>query len=499
MFKGIKIFVSRFGKKPLVRPVKKRVVVRKTVPVKKARPAKKKGVVKKPVVNQFLREKELKLVKLLGEVNQREKEIEGKSSALNEKERYLRERERGVSARERELQSKRSEIEVLRKKQLTTLEKIAVLSRDEARSKLIKTVEKDLAVWQAKKIEEAKEAIKANSEELGREILAESLRHGVTDFVAEYTVSSIQLTNENIKGKIIGREGRNIRAFEKATGVELELDESNEVRLSSFDSVRREVAKIALQKLVKDGRIQPSRIEEVVAQTKAQMDKILLEEGKRICQAVGVYHLPVEIIKMVGKFKYRFSYGQNLAIHTIEETKIGIAIARELRADVKIVRLGCLLHDIGKVIADEDGSHVEVGVNFLKRFRFPPKVLACVEQHHEDKPFSCVESAIVWIADAASGSRPGARYQAHEEYLKRMTQVEEIVRSFAGVKDVAAYQAGREIRVIVEPKEVSDDQLAVLINKISRQLDEEAKWAGQIKITGIREVRASATVTARRS
>ena len=222
-----------------------------------------------------------------------------------------------------------------------------------------------------------------------------------------------------------------------------------------------------------------------------------MEEGKKICQAVGVYNLPTEIIKTIGKYKYRFSFGQNLAVHTIEETKIGVAIAHELKADVKVVRLGCLLHDIGKVITDEEGSHVQVGVDFLKRFRLPEKVIACVAEHHEDRPFSSVESAIVWIADAASGSRPGARYQAHEEYLKRMTHIEETVKSFEGVKDVAAYQAGREIRVIVEPEKISDDELTILVHKIAEKLDEEAKWAGQIRITAIRETRAAVTAPLR--
>ena len=233
----------------------------------------------------------------------------------------------------------------------------------------------------------------------------------------------------------------------------------------------------------------------MVAQTRKQMDKILLEEGKKICQAVGVYHLPIDLVKMIGRYKYRFSYGQNLAQHTIEETKIGVALAHELKADVKIVRLGCLLHDIGKVVTDEEGSHVQLGVDLLKRYRLPEKVIACVAEHHEDKPFSCLESVIVWIADAASGSRPGARYEAHEQYLKRMENIEEIVRSFKGVADVAAYQAGREVRVIVKPEEVSDEELTVLVQKIAEKLDDEAKWAGQIKVTAIRETRATAIAT----
>lgn len=451
------------------------------------------------ILSRKLKEKELELVKLLESANAREKELDRKRRVLDEREEYLRRREQRIEDREKEVLRRQKEIEKLYRKQIESLEQIAGLTREEAKKAIFEEVEKKLTSWIAKKTEEAREQLKANEEELAREILLDAIRHGVTDYVAEYTVSTVSLPSEDVKGKIIGREGRNIRAFERATGVEVELDEGNEIRLSSFDSIRREVAKIALQKLIRDGRIQPSRIEEVVRQTKSQMDKILLEEGKRICQEVGVYHLPTELVKTIGKYKYRFSYGQNLAVHTIEETKIGVALANELKADTKIVRLGCLLHDIGKVIADEEGSHVQIGVDFLRKFNLPDKVIACVAEHHEDKPFSSYESVIVWIADAASGSRPGARYQAHEEYFKRMTEIEEKVKSFEGVEDVAAYQAGREIRVVVDPQKISDEQLSVLIQKISEKLEEESKWAGQIKVTAIRETRETATVVPSRA
>jgi len=469
--------------------------IRKTPPVRKApRPSQ-----PKPKKAGALRQKEIELVKALERVSLKEKEIKIKQTSLDEKEDYLRKKERSLDLQHKDVFKKREEVESLRQRQLATLERLAGLTKQEAKGLITREAERNLATWAARKIEETKEVIKSREEELSQEILAEALRHGANDYVAEYTVSTVSLPDEGVKGKIIGREGRNIRAFEKATGVELELDEGNEIRLSSFDSVRREIARIALEKLVRDGRIQPLKIEQIVTQTKGQMDRILLEEGKRICQAVGVYHLPVEIVKMIGRFKYRFSFGQNLAVHTIEEAKIGVAIAAELKADVKIVRLACLLHDIGKVVSDEEGTHVQIGVDFLRRFKLPQKVIDCVAEHHEDKPFSSVESTIVWIADAASGSRPGARYQAHEEYLKRMTNIEEIVRSFEGVADVAAYQAGREIRVVVKPEVVSDDRLTVLVQKMAEKLDEEAKWAGQIKITAIRETRAAATAPIRKS
>jgi ribonuclease Y len=302
--------------------------------------------------------------------------------------------------------------------------------------------------------------------------------------------------NEETKGRIIGQGGRNIRAFERATGVEIEIDETNEIRLSSFDAVRREIARRALEVLIKDTRIQPSRIEEVVKTVQEEMEGILLEEGKKIAEACGVFKLPVDIIKLIGRYKFRTSYGQNLGLHTIEETKIGLNIAAEIGADVEIVRLGCLLHDIGKVVSDEEGTHVEAGVAVLKRYGFSKEVVACVAEHHEDKPFSAVESVIVWIADAISGSRPGARYEPHEEYVKRLGKIESLAKSFPGVEEVFAFQAGRDVRVIVDPAEVDDDQLTILAREISKRLEKEAEYAGQIKVTAIREQKAIATTAA---
>jgi len=223
------------------------------------------------------------------------------------------------------------------------------------------------------------------------------------------------------------------------------------------------------------------------------MEEVLLEEGRRIAQDCGVFNLPVELIKLIGRYKFRTSYGQNLGIHTIEETKIGVAIANEIRANIDIVRLGCLLHDIGKVVTDEEGTHVEVGVSTLKRFGLPKEVVDSVAQHHEYKSFSSVESVIVWIADAISGSRPGARYEPHEEYVKRMSKIEEIVSKFPGVETAYAFQAGRDVRVIVKPEEVDDDALIVLSHDIASALEKEEEYGGQIKVTAIREVRTVST------
>lgn len=403
----------------------------------------------------------------------------------------LEEREKLLEKEEEKIEKSREKIQQLKTELLSKLEKVAKMTQEEAKKIVLESTEKKLSTEIAKKIREAEEEVKEKAQEKAQQILIEAMKHGAVDWTAEYSVSTIRLPDEEIKGRIIGREGRNIRTFEQATGVEIELDETLDLRLSSFDSVRREIARLALEKLIKDGRIQPGKIEEAVIQTQKQMDKILFEEGKKLCHSVSVYNLHPDLMKMLGRFKFRFSYGQNMIIHTLEETKIGLAIAEELKADINIIRLGCLLHDIGKVVTEEEGSHVQLGADLLRKYRLPKEVIACVEEHHEDKPFSSVESAIIWVADAISGSRPGARYVPHEEYLKRMTHIEEVAKSFPGVDEVAAYQAGREVRVIVKPEEVKDDELTVLAKKISEKLEEDAKWAGQIKVVVIRETRAT--------
>ncbi len=376
------------------------------------------------------------------------------------------------------------------------LEKASGLSRDEAKKWLLEELQKDLKSEISQRIRNAEERIKLEAQEKAKEILVDAMKHGATAYTAEFTISTVRVPDEDTKGRIIGKEGRNIRMFESVTGVEIELDETPEIRLSSFDSVRREIARRALTELIKDKRIQPSRIEEVVAEVKRDMDAVLLEEGKRIADEVGEYNLPVEIIKMLGKFKFRTSYGQNLALHTIEETKIGMSIARELGADVEVVRLGGLLHDIGKVATDDEGTHVQKGVEIAKRFNMPKAVTAVIAEHHEDRPFSSIESVIVWIADAISGSRPGARYEPHENYVKRMDKIEEIAGSFKGVSEALAFQAGRDVRVVVNPGEVDDDGIVILAREITKRLEKEAEYAGQIKVTVIREVRATDTTAA---
>jgi len=385
-------------------------------------------------------------------------------------------------------------LDKLRQDYLNKLEKLSGLSREEAREELMAEAQKYYSQDLAKQIEATRQDLTARSKDIAKDIIVDAMLHGATDYTAEYTVSTITLPNDSAKGSIIGQSGRNIAAFEKATGVEIEIDEGNSLKLSSFDSLRREVARRSLETLIKDGRITPTRIEEVVSHTRRQLDQVLIDEGRKICAACGVFHLDPELVAMIGRYRFRFSYGQNLGIHTIEETKIGVQIAHELGLSedtIAAIRLGCLLHDIGKIVTDEEGTHVQLGVQLLKKYSIQDIVVNAVAEHHEDKPFSSIVSRIVWVADAISGSRPGARYEPHESYVKRLTQIEDLAKSHPEVSEVYAFQAGRDVRIIVKPEAISDSELTVLVSKIRAELEKQVQYVGQIRVTAVREVRAS--------
>lgn len=404
-------------------------------------------------------------------------------------------REKSLISQNEAISKRLLDIDKLKTDLIAKLEKAAQMTRDEAKKLILTAVEEKLKAEIAQKIKEAETLIKQESDKKAREIIVDAMRHGVTDYISEYTVSTIKITDEEFKGRIIGKEGRNIRAFEMATGVDVDLDEEGVIRLSSFDSVRREIARVTLEKLIRDGRVQPVRIEELVKQTKEEIEKIMFSEGEKLCHLVGVYNLPADKITLLGRFKYRFSYGQNMIAHTLEETKIGIALANELGADVNVVRLGCLLHDIGKVITDKDGSHVQLGVELLKKNGMPQSVIDCVASHHEDIPFPSIEAVIVYIADAISGGRPGARYEDIGEYVKRLSTLEDVAKSFDGIDKAYALQAGRELRVIVDPGKLDDESAAVTANKIAQEIEKKfPTFPGQIKITLIRELRITETV-----
>ena len=384
-------------------------------------------------------------------------------------EKKLLEREEKLDSERQRIEREKEELSKKKEEYSEKLQKVSGLTAEEAKTELIRETEAKETQIIARIIKEKEEDAKRTAAKKSQEILLDSMKHGALDFIAEYTVSTVKIEDEEIKGRIIGKEGRNIRVFEQATGVDVDLDEEGIIRLSCFDSVRREIAKRALEKLLKDTRIQPFRIEEIVNQTKQEVEKVMLEEGEKIAHTAGVFNLPVELMAILGRFKFRTSYGQNLIVHTLEETKIGMHIASEIGADVNIVRLGCLFHDIGKVVEGE-GSHVKLGVELLKKFNIPEKIINCVAEHHEDKPFSSMESVIVSIADQISGARPGARFEDIEGYTKRLRDMEGIAKKYEGVDDAYAFEAGRELRVIINPGRLDDAQTLITANKIKKIL-----------------------------
>ena len=419
-----------------------------------------------------------------------EQDLRHKEEALERRTGNIEEKDRLVQGTEEKARQRLEELDKIKIQQIEKLERAAHLTREEAKKLILAAVEDNLKEEIAKHIREAEENARAEAKRQAQEIIVDAMKHGATDYVAEFTVSAVKLPDEDMKGRIIGKEGRNIRTFEQVTGVDVDLDEEGVIKLSCFDPVRREIARVALEKLMRDGRIQPGRIEELVAQVKKDIERIMYEEGVKLCHTVGVYNLPQELIAELGKFKYRFSYGQNMISHTLEETKIGVAMAHETGADVNIVRLGCLLHDIGKVITDEEGTHIELGVEFLKKHKLPQAVIDCVAQHHEDTPFTSVESMLVYIADAISGSRPGARYEDIDAYIKRLTDLEQIAKSHEGVTETFAFQAGRELRVMVKPEAVDDATAVIMAQKIKAEIEKKLTYPGQVRVTVIREFRA---------
>ncbi len=417
----------------------------------------------------------------------REEQIEEKDNNTNRERQSVQDLKNNIESIKKDLETKKDQL-------LQKLEKISGLTKDQAKDLLLQGWEDKLKGDVAKKIKAAEEEVKITSDDKAKQILVDAIRYGAIDYVSEYTLSVINLPSEDYKGRIIGKDGRNIRAFEIATGVDVDLEEEKVIRLSSFDAIRREVARMSLERLIKDGRIQPERIEEIVKKTREEVDKIIFKAGEELAHSVSVYNLPTELTQLLGRFKYRYSYGQNMIAHTLEETRIGVALAHELKLDVNLVKLGCLFHDIGKVVTDKEGSHIDLGVEVLKRNRFPQKVIDCVASHHEDVPFTTLEAVVVYIADAVSGGRPGARHEDFGEYLKRIKTIEDIAKTKKGVKDAYALQAGRELRVIVKPEEMTDDEAIVTAEKIKEELEQKFEvFPGQIKVTVIRETRAEAT------
>ncbi|OGD81439.1 ribonuclease Y [Candidatus Collierbacteria bacterium RIFOXYD1_FULL_40_9] len=421
----------------------------------------------------------------------RAKSLAQKQQQLISEENELKKQKQALENAQKQADELKENLKTQADQMVKKLEKIASLTTEAAKKELLSQVEKRSSMEIARVIKETEEMAKAQASDKAREILVDSMRSGATDYVAEYTISTVPIPDEETKGRIIGKDGRNIRIFEKVSGCDVSMDDSpDEVKLSSFDPVRREIARQTLIHLIKDGRIHPARIEEYFERAKRDVEQIMFQEGQKLCHAVGVYNMHRDIVSTLGRFKFRTSYGQNMISHTLEETRIGIKIASEIGANVDIVRMGCLLHDIGKVI-DGEGNHIELGVNYLKKYNLPQPIVDCVAQHHEDEEFSSIESMLVYISDAISGSRPGARHENTEDYGKRIRQLEEIARKHPEVDEAYAISAGREVRVIVNPQKASDAQLTILAQAIRDEIRDTMAFPGTVKVNVIRETRAA--------
>jgi len=457
----------------------------------------------KSKAKEIILEAQEKATALLEEVKKEERESKIQLSRLEErllkKEEQIEEQSSGLKQREEQivqdverLKTAKSEIDELKQKAVSELEKVAGLSTAEARNFLLKNLQEKYQEELASCIQKLDKERREEIERRSLEIMTTAIQRYARSHVGEVTTTTFSLNDEDVKGKIIGREGRNIRALERATGVELIIDETpDSIVISSFDPVRREIAKSALQKLIKDGRIQPAKIEEKVEEARQELNKKIIELGESATYEVGIYDLSKEIIQLLGRLHFRVSYGQNVLIHSIETAYLAAMIAAELGRNVEVAKKAALLHDIGKAIDHEvQGSHVELGRRILKKYGVEEEVIKAMEAHHEEYPFASPEAYIVAAADALSAARPGARRDTLENYLKRLEDLEKIALSFEGVKNAYAISAGRELRIFVTPEKIDDFRALQLARDIANKIESELKYPGEIKVNVIREVRA---------
>ena len=426
-----------------------------------------------------------------GEIQKQESRIIQKEENLERRSDNFEKKEKDLEREEQNLNERKQDVENLYTEQMKVLQDIAKLTQEEAKDQLLKSVEQDITSEKAALIRDLTQKAKDEALKNGREIVAYAIQKCAADHSAETTVSIVPLPSDDVKGRIIGREGRNIRALETLTGIDLIIDDTPEaVILSGFDPLRREVARIALEKLIDDGRIHPAKIEEMVEKAKQELAETIRSEGERAALESGVIGLNPELIKLLGKLKYRTSYGQNVLNHSIEVSNLARIMAEELGLDAKLARRAGLLHDIGKALDhDMEGTHVEIGVEILKKFKENPLVINAVEAHHGDVEPQTLEAVLVQAADAISASRPGARRETLEAYIKRLENLESIADSFDGVEKSFAIQAGREVRIIVKPEKISDDQMTLLARDVSKRIEDEMDYPGQIKVNIIRETR----------
>ena len=425
-------------------------------------------------------------------VAERETILDRKFEVLDQRDKELGRRASEFGRREKTVLDREQELEKLVGEERRRLEQMAGMSAQDAKNELMRRMEEEAQAEGANKIREIRESAKRNAEREAKKIIALAIQRIAAEHTAETTVSAVALPNDEMKGRIIGREGRNIRAFELATGVDVIIDDTPDtVVVSCFDPVRREIARLALEKLVSDGRIHPGRIEEVVNKARKEVDTQIIETGEQAAYDSGVHGLHPELIKLVGRMRWRTSYGQNILQHSKEVAWLAAIMATELGLDVAMARRGALLHDIGKVLTHEhEGTHVQLGVEVSTKYGENPLVVNCIAAHHDDVPHESEVSVLVQAADAISGSRPGARREAFETYVKRLEGLEKIASSYKGVEKVFAIQAGREVRVIVLPDDVDDVRMTTLSEEIARRIESELQYPGQIKVVLIRETRA---------
>ena len=426
------------------------------------------------------------------EIQRAERRMIQKEESLDKKLENIEKREESITKHENEILAKKKELEGFVAKQIEELEKISGLTADEAKALLLDEIEKDVRHDASLMIKDIESKAKEEADKKAKQIITGAIQRCAADHVAESTVSVVALPNDEMKGRIIGREGRNIRAIETQTGVDLIIDDTPEaVIISGFDPVRREIARIALEKLIVDGRIHPARIEEMVEKAEKEVNAIIKEEGEQATFEVGIHNLHPELIKLLGRLKYRTSYGQNVLKHSVEVAHLAGLMAGELGLDVKLAKRAGLLHDIGKALDHEyEGTHVDIGIQVLKKYKESAAVINGMAAHHGDYEPKSMEAVLIAAADALSAARPGARRETLDAYIKRLEKLEEIANTTPGVDKSFAIQAGREIRIIAKPEEVNDESIALLAREISKKIESELEYPGQIKVNVVRETRA---------